>query len=69
MKSSLHTKTEKKEKIWTWTTQVDMFETESQARPYTPNKIQAFRMTIQKWPQLINARVKEDIALRETNLN
>ena len=42
--------------------------TESQARPYTPNKIQAFRMTIQKWPQLINARVKEDIALRETTL-
>ena len=46
-----------------------VFETESQARPYTPNKIQAFRMTIQKRPQLINGRVKEDNALRETNLN
>ena len=42
--------------------------TESQARPYTPNKIQAFRMTMPKRPQLINGRVKEDIALRETTL-
>ena len=45
-----------------------VFETESQARTYTPNKIQAFRMTMPKRPQLINGRVKEDIALRETTL-
>ena len=42
--------------------------TESQARPYTPNKIQAFRMTMPKRPRLINGRVQEDIARRETTL-
>ena len=42
--------------------------TESQARPYTPNKIQAFRMTMPKRPQLINGELKKTLHLGKQTL-